>query len=233
MSENKSSPLAAVEQQAASPDSNVMSDNLPESFDHQSFLASVTEQPGVYRMYDKQQQVIYVGKAKQLKKRLSSYFRKDVGSNKTRALVKQILAIDVTVTHTESEALILENNYIKKYQPKYNILLRDDKSYPYILVTDHKHPKLGVHRGSKKVKGEYFGPYSTVGAVWESLRLMQKLFPIRQCEDSYYRARSRPCLQYQLGRCSAPCVNKISDDDYAEQVSLAKLFLRGKKFSGN
>ncbi len=230
MSENKSSPLAAVAQQAASLDSNanVMSDNLPESFDHQSFLASVTEQPGVYRMYDKQQQVIYVGKAKQLKKRLSSYFRKDVGSNKTRALVKQILAIDVTVTHTESEALILENNYIKKYQPKYNILLRDDKSYPYILVTNHKHPKLGVHRGSKKVKGEYFGPYSTVGAVWESLRLMQKLFPIRQCEDSYYRARSRPCLQYQLGRCSAPCVNKISDDDYAEQVSLAKLFLRGK-----
>ncbi|WP_206485798.1 excinuclease ABC subunit UvrC [Thalassotalea sp. G2M2-11] len=198
------------------------------SFDHQAFLASVSQQAGVYRMYDHQQKVIYVGKAKQLKKRLASYFRKDVGSNKTKALVKQICAIDVTVTHTEGEALLLENNYIKKYQPKYNILLRDDKSYPYLLITDHKHPKLGLHRGGKKVKGEYFGPYPTVGAVWESLRLMQKLFPIRQCEDSYYRARSRPCLQYQLGRCSAPCVDRISVDDYHQQVALAKLFLRGK-----
>ena len=197
-------------------------------FDHKAFLAAVSEQAGVYRMYDITQTVIYVGKAKQLKKRLASYFRKDVGSNKTRALVKQISAIDVTVTHTEGEALILENNYIKKYQPKYNILLRDDKSYPYLLITDHKHPKLGLHRGGKKVKGDYFGPYPTVGAVWESLRLMQKLFPLRQCEDSYYRARSRPCLQYQLGRCSAPCVDKISPEDYQKQVQLAKLFLKGK-----
>lgn len=198
------------------------------AFDHKAFLAAVSEQAGVYRMYDHAQTVIYVGKAKQLKKRLASYFRKDVGSNKTRALVKQIAAIDVTVTHTEGEALILENNYIKKYQPKYNILLRDDKSYPYLLITDHKHPKLGLHRGGKKIKGDYFGPYPTVGAVWESLRLMQKLFPLRQCEDSYYRARSRPCLQYQLGRCSAPCVDKISSDDYQQQVQLAKLFLKGK-----
>ncbi len=198
------------------------------SFDSEAFLRSVTEQAGVYRMYDNSQVVIYVGKAKHLKKRLSSYFRKDVGSVKTKALVKQICAIEVTVTHTEGEALILENNYIKKYQPKYNILLRDDKSYPYLLITAHKHPKLGLHRGGKKVKGEYFGPFPTVGAVWESLRLMQKIFPIRQCEDSYYRARSRPCLQYQLGRCSAPCVDKISLKDYQEQVSLAKLFLQGK-----
>ena len=182
-------------------------------------------------MYNNQQNVIYVGKAKQLKKRLASYFRKDVGSNKTKALVKQICAIDVTVTHTESDALILENNYIKKYQPKYNILLRDDKSYPYLLITAHKHPKLGLHRGGKKVKGDYFGPYPTVGAVWESLRLMQKIFPIRQCEDSYYRARSRPCLQHQLGRCSAPCVDKVSIDDYQQQVTLAKLFLKGKSSS--
>ncbi|MBA6251731.1 MULTISPECIES: excinuclease ABC subunit UvrC [unclassified Colwellia] len=197
-------------------------------FDHQAFLSSVSEQAGVYRMYDKHQTVIYVGKAKQLRKRLASYFRKDVGSTKTKVLVSHIMAIDVTVTHTEGEALILENNYIKKYLPKYNILLRDDKSYPYLLITDHKHPKLGVHRGGKKVKGEYFGPYPTVGAVWESLRLMQKLFPVRQCEDSYYRARSRPCLQYQLNRCSAPCVDKISAVDYQQQVDLAKLFLRGK-----
>lgn len=209
-----------------------MSEDLPSNevlaFDHKAFLAAVSEQAGVYRMYDSTQTVIYVGKAKQLKKRLASYFRKDVGSNKTRALVKQIAAIDVTVTHTEGEALILENNYIKKYQPKYNILLRDDKSYPYLLITDHKHPKLGLHRGGKKIKGDYFGPYPTVGAVWESLRLMQKLFPLRQCEDSYYRARSRPCLQHQLGRCSAPCVDKISLDDYQQQVQLAKLFLKGK-----
>ncbi len=198
------------------------------NFDHEAFLNSVTEQSGVYRIYNHEQTVIYVGKAKQLKKRLASYFRKDVDSVKTRALVKQICAIDVTVTHTEGEALILENNFIKKYQPKYNILLRDDKSYPYLLITDHKHPKLGLHRGGKRIKGDYFGPYPSVGAVWESLRLMQKIFPIRQCEDSYYRARSRPCLQHQLGRCLAPCVDKISNEDYQQQVSLAKLFLKGK-----
>ncbi|NMP15270.1 excinuclease ABC subunit UvrC [Thalassotalea sp. Y01] len=197
-------------------------------FDHQAFLRSVTHQSGVYRMYDGEQTIIYVGKAKDLKKRLASYFRKDVGSVKTRALVNQIRAIDVTVTHTEGEALILENNYIKKYQPKYNVLLRDDKSYPYILISQHRHPKLGAHRGGKRVKGEYFGPFPTAGAVWESLRLMQKLFPIRQCEDSYYRARSRPCLQYQLKRCSAPCVDKISEQDYKKQVDLARMFLQGK-----
>ncbi|MFD2166701.1 excinuclease ABC subunit UvrC [Thalassotalea euphylliae] len=198
------------------------------SFDSQAFLKTVTEKAGVYRMYNLEQEVIYVGKAKNLKKRLSSYFRKDVNSVKTKALVRQILAIDVTITHTEGEALILENNYIKKYQPKYNILLRDDKSYPYLLITQHKHPKLGMHRGFKRQKGEYFGPFPTAGAVWESLRLMQKIFPIRQCEDSYYKARTRPCLQHQLGRCSAPCVDKISVDDYAQQVDMAKLFLRGK-----
>ena len=197
-------------------------------FDSEAFLHATTEQAGVYRMYNADQTVIYVGKAKQLKKRLSSYFRQDVGSVKTKALVKQITAIDVTVTHTEGEALILENNYIKKYQPKYNILLRDDKSYPYLLITNHKHPKLGLHRGGKRIKGDYFGPYPSVGAVWESLRLMQKIFPIRQCDDTYYRARSRPCLQHQLGRCLAPCVNKVSDDDYQQQVDLAKLFLKGK-----
>ncbi|OUS32814.1 excinuclease ABC subunit C [Thalassotalea sp. 42_200_T64] len=208
-----------------------MSEEVPQQpgdFDHKAFLSTVTEQSGVYRMYNVEQTVIYVGKAKDLKKRLSSYFRKDVGSVKTRALVGHITAIDVTVTHTEGEALILENNFIKKYQPKYNVLLRDDKSYPYLLISAHKHPKLGSHRGGKRVKGEFFGPFPSAGAVWESLRLMQKLFPIRQCEDSYYRARSRPCLQFQLKRCSAPCVGKISDEDYQQQVSLARLFLQGK-----
>lgn len=199
-----------------------------DGFDHQAFLKSVSSKAGVYRMYDAEQSIIYVGKAKNLKNRLSSYFQKNITSTKTRALVKQITAIDVTITHTEGEALILENNYIKQYQPKYNILLRDDKSYPYLLITDHKHPKLGLHRGVKRKKGDYFGPFPSAGAVWESLRLMQKIFPLRQCEDSYYRARSRPCLQYQLGRCSAPCVDKISQNDYQDQVDLAKLFLKGK-----
>jgi len=210
---------------------NTVNSTQASCFDSEAFLRVVTEQSGVYRMYDNQQTVIYVGKAKDLKKRLASYFRKELASVKTKALVKQISAIEVTVTHTEGEALILENNYIKKYQPKYNILLRDDKSYPYLLISAHKHPKLGLYRGGKQVKGDYFGPFPTVGAVWDSLRLMQKIFPIRQCEDSYYRARSRPCLQHQLGRCSAPCVGKVSEQDYQEQVNLAKLFLNGKSSS--
>ncbi|MBT1445646.1 excinuclease ABC subunit UvrC [Shewanella sp. JM162201] len=197
-------------------------------FDSKAFLKTVSTASGVYRMYDTAGEVIYVGKAKDLKKRLSSYFRANLPSIKTQALVSNIANIDVTVTHSETEALILENDYIKQYMPKYNVLLRDDKSYPYILLSGHRHPRLAYHRGAKREKGEYFGPYPNGGAVRESLNLMQKLFPIRQCEDAYYRARSRPCLQYQIGRCSAPCVGKISDTDYAEQVRLASLFLRGK-----
>jgi excinuclease ABC subunit C len=225
---NNASNSTGSEQAVTSSVKASSNDNASIGFDSDAFLKAVTQQPGVYRMYNSGQVVIYVGKAKQLKKRLASYFRKEVSSVKTKALVSQICAIDVTVTHTEGEALILENNYIKKYQPKYNILLRDDKSYPYLLISDHKHPKLGLYRGGKRLKGQYFGPFPSVGAVWESLRLLQKIFPIRQCEDSYYRARSRPCLQYQLGRCSAPCVGKISDQDYAQQVNLSKLFLQGK-----
>jgi len=202
--------------------------NTP-SFDHQSFLKSVTSKPGVYRMYDDSNTVIYVGKAKNLKNRLASYFRKEVNSVKTKALVAQIITIEITVTGSETEALILENNLIKEFQPKYNILLRDDKSYPYILVTDHRHPRIAMHRGAKRHKGEYFGPFPSAGAVWESLRIMQKVFPVRQCEDTFYKARSRPCLQHQLKRCSAPCIEGyVSDDDYNEQVNLVKQFLSGK-----
>ncbi len=197
-------------------------------FDSVPFLKTVSTEPGVYRMYDAQHQVIYVGKAKNLKKRLSSYFRSNIPESKTRALVKNIADIEVTLTNTETEALLLENNLIKQYMPRYNILLRDDKSYPYILLTDHKHPRLGFHRGARKVKGEYFGPYPSAGAVSESLRLMQKIFTVRQCEDAYYRARSRPCLQYQLKRCSAPCVGKVSDQDYDAEVDLVRKFLTGK-----
>ncbi len=179
-------------------------------------------------MYDSQNQVIYVGKAKNLKKRVSSYFRSNLPESKTRALVRNIAHMEVTLTNTETEALLLENNLIKQYQPRYNILLRDDKSYPYILLTDHTHPRLAFHRGARKQKGDYFGPYPSAGAVSESLRLMQKLFPVRQCEDAYYRARSRPCLQYQLKRCSAPCVGKVSDEEYQEQVAYVRLFLSGR-----
>ncbi|RTE87190.1 MULTISPECIES: excinuclease ABC subunit UvrC [Gammaproteobacteria] len=201
---------------------------MSENFDSQKFLASLTHQPGVYRMYDANQEVIYVGKAKSLKKRVSSYFRKQVDSVKTQALVKNICAMDVTVTNTESEALILENSFIKKYRPKYNVLLRDDKSYPYIFVSAHQHPRIAFHRGARREKGDYFGPFPNGHAVRESLKLIQKIFPVRQCDDSYYRARSRPCLQHQLKRCLAPCVNICTDDEYQEQVNLARMFLRGK-----
>ena len=197
-------------------------------FDAKAFLATVPQQPGVYRMLNAAGTVIYVGKAKDLKKRLSSYFRKEVDSIKTRALVSQIAQVEYTLTHSETEALILENNLIKEYLPKYNVLLRDDKSYPYILLSGHKHPRISSHRGPRKVPGQYFGPYPNAGAVWHSLKTLQKIFPIRQCEDGFYRARTRPCLQYQLKLCSAPCVGKISDQDYSEQVRLAALFLSGK-----
>lgn len=198
-------------------------------FDVTSFLKHLTQQPGVYRMYNADEEVIYVGKAKNLKKRVSSYFRKQVDSAKTKALVAQIANIDVTVVNSETEAFLLENNFIKKYKPKYNVLLRDDKSYPFIFLSGHDHPRLAFHRGPQKLKGEYFGPYPNSWAVRESLRTMQKIFPIRQCEDSYYRARSRPCLQYQMKRCSAPCVpGYVSDDEYREQVNYARLFLKGK-----
>lgn len=198
-------------------------------FDSKSFLAGVPHLPGVYRMYDDKGTIIYVGKAKDLKKRLASYFRTQLSGRKTEALVANIHHIETTITHSETEALLLEHNYIKENRPKYNVLLRDDKSYPYILLTKHKHPRLTSFRGSKKAVGEYFGPYPNAGAVRETLNLLQKLFPIRQCEDSYYKNRSRPCLQYQIGRCLAPCVEGcFSQEEYDNQVNLVRLFLQGK-----
>ena len=199
------------------------------AFDHNAFLKNLTSQPGVYRMYNEQGDVIYVGKAKNLKNRVSSYFRKNVDNAKTRSLVANIASMDVTVVNSETEAFLLENNFIKKYKPRYNVVMRDDKSYPFIFLSAHEHPRLSFHRGPQKKKGEYFGPYPSAWAVRESLRTMQKIFPVRQCEDSYYRARSRPCLQYQMKRCSAPCVEGyVSDEEYQEQVQLARLFLNGK-----
>ena len=201
----------------------------PSHFDLQLFLSHLTHHPGVYRMYSDKDEVIYVGKAKNLKKRVGSYFRSHHDNAKTRALVSNISYIDVTVVNSETEAFLLENNFIKKYKPRYNVVLRDDKSYPFIFLSAHKHPRLAFHRGTKKPAGEYFGPYPSAWSVRESLRSMQRIFPVRQCEDSYYRARSRPCLQYQLQRCSAPCVNGfVSEQEYAEQVNWARLFLQGR-----
>ncbi len=198
-------------------------------FDAKTFLKTVTSQPGVYRMYDAGGTVIYVGKAKDLKKRLSSYFRGNLASRKTEALVSNISQIDVTVTHTETEALLLEHNYIKLYQPRYNVLLRDDKSYPYIFLSADAHPRLAMHRGAKHAKGEYFGPFPNGYAVRETLALLQKVFPVRQCENSVYRNRSRPCLQYQIGRCLGPCVSGlVSEEEYAQQIEYVRLFLSGK-----
>lgn len=202
---------------------------MSDVFNSKAFLSTVTSQPGVYRMYDATGTVIYVGKAKDLKKRLSSYFRTHVGSRKTEALVSNIQQIDVTVTHTETEALLLEHNYIKLYQPRYNVLLRDDKSYPYIFLSGDSHPRLAMHRGAKHAKGEYFGPFPNGYAVRETLALLQKVFPIRQCENSVYRNRSRPCLQYQIGRCLGPCVaGLVSEEEYAQQTDYVRLFLAGK-----
>ncbi|MDQ9129672.1 excinuclease ABC subunit UvrC [Serratia fonticola] len=202
---------------------------MNDRFDAPAFLKTVTSQPGVYRMYDLTGTVIYVGKAKDLKKRLASYFRTQVSSRKTETLVKNIAQIDVTVTHTETEALLLEHNYIKLYQPRYNVLLRDDKSYPLIFLSADSHPRLTVHRGAKHAKGEYFGPFPNSYAVRETLALLQKLFPVRQCDNSVYRNRSRPCLQYQIGRCLGPCVaGLVSEEDYRQQVDYVRLFLSGK-----
>lgn len=197
-------------------------------FDSAAFLKNLTGRPGVYRMLDGAGTVIYVGKAKNLKKRVSSYFRKTGLTSKTRVMVAQIAAIETTVTHTENEALILENNLIKELMPRYNILLRDDKSYPYLFISGDTFPRLSVHRGAKRKAGKYFGPYPSAGAVRESLNLLQKLFPVRQCEDSYYQNRSRPCLQYQIKRCTGPCVGLVSEEDYKKDVEHTIMFLEGK-----
>jgi len=198
-------------------------------FDHQAFLTALTTRPGVYQMYGAEGRLLYIGKAKNLRNRVSSYFRASGLAAKTMALVARIEDIEVTVTSTEVDALLLEHNLIKQHKPPYNILLRDDKSYPYIfLSSEDKYPRLSLHRGTKRKKGSYFGPYPSATAVRESLHFMQKVFKVRQCEDSYFRNRSRPCLQYQIDRCTAPCVNEVSDEDYAVQVESTSLFLKGK-----
>ncbi len=198
-------------------------------FDAKAFLKNLTSRPGVYRMLNSAGDVIYVGKARNLKKRVSSYFGEKVLSAKTRSLVSQIQGIDVIVTHSENEALILENNLIKELKPRYNVLLRDDKSYPYIfLSSEQEFPRLAFHRGAKRTKGRYFGPFPSAASVRESLQLLQKIFPIRQCEDSFFLNRSRPCLQHQIKRCTAPCVGLIDIASYQQDVRHTVMFLEGK-----
>lgn len=200
---------------------------MPE-FDHKAFLKTLTTRPGVYQMYAADGKLLYVGKAKNLKNRVGSYFRASGLTDKTLALVSRIQDIQVTVTSTEVDALLLEHNLIKSHRPPYNILLKDDKSYPYIYVSTDKFPRISLHRGAQKGKGRYFGPYPSAGAVRDSLHFLQKVFKVRQCENSYFRNRSRPCLQHQIDRCTAPCVGLVSEEEYAAQVEHTSLFLRGK-----
>ncbi|MFI8581012.1 excinuclease ABC subunit UvrC [Ectopseudomonas khazarica] len=197
-------------------------------FDSSAFLATCSGRPGVYRMFDGEARLLYVGKAKNLKKRLASYFRKTGQAPKTAALVARIAQIETTITANETEALLLEQTLIKEWRPPYNILLRDDKSYPYVFLSDGDFPRLGIHRGAKKAKGRYFGPYPSALAIRESLSLLQKTFLVRQCEDSYYKNRTRPCLQYQIKRCKGPCVGLVSPEEYAEDVRHSVMFLDGR-----
>ncbi|WP_372722803.1 excinuclease ABC subunit UvrC [Immundisolibacter sp.] len=194
-----------------------------------AIAARLPNRPGVYRMLDATGRVIYVGKASSLRKRVGSYFNKRQDSVKVARMVALIVDIEVTITGSEGEALILENSLIKSLRPRYNIMLRDDKSYPYIYLSKGEpFPRLAFHRGIRKGPGRYFGPYPSAGSVRDSLALMQRIFPLRQCEDTVFRARTRPCLQYQIKRCTGPCVGLIAPDDYAEDVRHAELFLEGK-----
>ena len=202
--------------------------NEIEGFNPKEMISNLTHCPGVYLISNSKGEVIYVGKAKDLRRRVGSYFQGRAQDTKTMAMLSQVANIDVTVTQTESEALILEYNLIKEHRPRFNILLRDDKSYPYIHVsTDHDFPRLTSYRRPRKIAGRHFGPYPSASAVKEALSQLQKIFKIRQCEDSYFSNRTRPCLQYQIQRCTAPCVGLISSDDYQRDIEHALLFLQG------
>ena len=199
------------------------------AFEAKSFIQTLTHRPGVYCMLDAQGEYLYVGKAKDLKKRVSSYFNRGAQSPRIQAMVGNIARIQINITHTEAEALLLENTLIKQHRPRYNVLLRDDKSYPYLYVSiDHAFPRLGLHRGARKAAGRYFGPYLSAVAVRQTLNHLQKLFKLRTCRDSFFSNRSRPCLQYQIKRCTAPCVELIDAAEYRQNVEQASQFLQGR-----
>lgn len=198
------------------------------TFDPSELLRHMTHRPGIYRMLDAAGRVIYVGKARDLRRRVSSYFRGRAHDAKTIAMLRAVAGIEVTVTRTEAEALMLEYNLIKRHKPRFNVVLRDDKSYPYIRIsTDHEFPRLSFYRGTTRTKGRLFGPYPSAASVRETLNQLQKLFQVRQCEDSYFSNRSRPCLQHQIDRCTAPCVGLIGKEEYRRDIDHAMLFLKG------
>lgn len=197
-------------------------------FDSRRYLAQLTTAPGVYRMYDAEGALLYVGKARNLRKRVGSYFLRASGNPRIEAMVDQIRRIDVTVTHSEDEALLLEATLIKEQSPRFNILYRDDKTYPYVRISDHAYPRISFYRGARNRRDHFFGPFPSASSVKDTLQTLQRLFQLRPCRDTFFNNRSRPCLQHQIGRCSAPCVGRISEVDYAGDVARAMQLLNGR-----